>query len=183
MNAADLLADLKKQPVGVACGLICLALGVLLFLRSSAIDERQAEYDAKSAEATQIVSNVSLSKNLPEQVQEIQALTKDLEARLVHAGQLAVNLQYFYKLEAENEVKLLDVRQNPVPKNATGYMGVSYNVTIQGTYAHVMTFLNRLENGRHFSRFSSVVLSKVAGNGDNSTNMTLTLNLELLGQP
>ena len=184
MTSADLIALIKKQPLGFACGLLSLIVAVLLYFRSSKIDENQAEFEAKSAEAAKIVSNVSASKNLAEQVQEIQAHTKEMEGRLVRAGQLAVNLQYFYKLEAENDVKLLDVRQNSLPRSsAAAYQGIPFNVTVQGSFKQVMVFLNRLENGRHFCRFSNVVFGKAPPNGGDTQSMTLTLNLELLGQP
>ena len=185
MTSADLIASVRKQPVGFGCGALCIILAVILYIRSSIIEEKQTEYEAKAAEATKILSNVSVSKNLPEQVTEIQGFSKEMESRLVHAGQLAVNLQYFYKLEAENEVKLLDVRQNNVPKNASSlYMGVPYNVTVQGPYKQVLAFLCRLENGRRFCHFSGANFVKVNGVEGSAQNMvTLTLNLELLGQP
>jgi Tfp pilus assembly protein PilO len=185
MTASDLSDFVKKQPVGVICALLSVALGATLYLRSGVIGDKQAEFDAKSIEAAKIISNVNNSKNLSDQVEEIKVLTKDLESRLVRAGQLAVNLQYFYKLEAENEVKLLDIRQNAVSKNSTGlYQGIPYNLSIQGTYKQVMTFLNRLENGRHFCRFTSVVFNKAPGSDISSqTTMTVSLSLELLGQP
>jgi len=186
MTSADVFSFLKKHPVGVACGLLSVIFAALIYFRSSIIDEKQSEYDSKAAEAAKIISNVSLSKNLREQVDEIQVQTKDLESRLIRAGQLAINLQYFYKLEAETEVKLLDVRPNALPRNsATGYSGVPYNVTVQGPYKQVMVFLNRLEHGRHFCRFTNVVFGKASGGGDSSPQniMTVTINLELLGVP
>lgn len=189
MTAADLIARFKKQPIGFACGLICVLCAGWLYFRSGEIEIRQAEYEAKSAEAAKVGSNVSISKNLPEQVTELQTATKELESRLVKNGQLAVNLQYFYKLEAENEVKLLDVRQNALPRTAkTGYVGIPYNVNVQGPYKNVMTFLQRLEKGRHFCRINNATFTKTAGASDGSlqgaaSGMTLTLTLELLGLP
>jgi Tfp pilus assembly protein PilO len=178
MTAADITALIKKQPLGFACGLVCLLAAGWLYYRGGEIEKRQAEYDAKSAEAAQISSNVGVSKNLPEQVAELQGYTKELEGRLVKAGQLAVNQQYFYKLEAETEVKLLDLRQNPLPRNLkTLYAGIPYNVSIHGSYKQVMTFLQRLEKGRHFCRITSANFIKTNG------GMTLALNLDLLGQP
>lgn len=185
MTFADLIVRIKKQPVGFACALICLLSGGWLYYRSGEIDARQEEFRAKSEEAAKFISNVAVSKNLPEQVAELQALTKEMETRLVRAGQLAVNLQYFYKLEAENEVKLLDVRQNPVPKNTKNlYAGIPYNVNIQGPYKNVMAFLQRLEKGRHFCRINTASFTKSAGAADQTSNIvTLALSLDLLGQP
>lgn len=185
MTSADLIALIKKQPVGFACVLIGLLSGGWLYYRSGEIETRQEEYRAKSEEAARFISNVSISKNLPEQVAELQSVTKDMENRLVRAGQLAVNLQYFYKLEAENEVKLLDVRQNPLPRNPkTLYVGVPYNVNIQGPYKNVMAFLQRVEKGRHFCRINTASFTKAGGAGDQTSSIvTLALSLELLGQP
>lgn len=181
MTAADLIAKLKKQPIGVACGLVCLVCIGWLYYRSGELEALQLQYEAKASERAMINSNVTNSKNLPEQVAELQGLTKELDGRLVKAGQLAVNLQYFYKLEAENEVKLLDVRQNPVPRGAKAPVGVPYTVNVQGSYKQVMLFLQRLESGRHFCRITSATFVKNVGMADPS--VTLALNLELLGQP
>jgi hypothetical protein len=48
----------------------------------------------------------------------------------------------------------------------------------------VMTFLQRLEKGRHFCRIYSANFTKSVGGGEGgSATVTLALNLDLLGQP
>lgn len=186
MTSADIIAHIKKQPVGVSCGVICLLSAGWLYFRGDEIDNRQAIYKATADKAEVLKSNVGFAKNLPEQLAELQVSTKELEARLVHAGQLAVNLQYFYKLEAENGVKLLDVRQNPLPRsgNKGPYVGIPYTVNVQGAYKQVMAFLQHLERGRPFCHITSATFTKAGFSGDaTATGMTLALNLELLGQP
>jgi Tfp pilus assembly protein PilO len=192
MNTASLTTFIKKQPIGCSCGLLCIAFAIVLYFRSSKIDDYQSEYEAKSAERSQILANVRNSEHLREQVTEMQAHAKEMESRLVHAGQLAVNLQYFYKLEAENEVKLGgDLRQGVLSRPAKGlYVGVPYNVTVQGSYKHVFSFLQRLEAGAHFCRFNTVSFTKLLGGSDvpgdaggANTAMNLSLNIELLGTP
>lgn len=189
MTFADLLAKFKKQPVGFVCGIICVICGVLLYFRSSKIGENQADYEAKSAEATKITANVRNAEKLPAQVEEIQALAKELDGRLIHASQLAVNLQYFYKLEAETEVKLLDVRQNGLPKGTkTLYLGVPFTVSVQGSFKQVLAFLQKLETGPHFCHFTSVNFGRAGTSSEGKPTgadsvTTLNLNLELLGVP
>lgn len=183
MNASDIIAIVKKQPIGFACGGLCLIFAFLLYYRSSKIDENQVVYEAKSAEAAKILANVRNSSNLAEQVADIQAMTKELENRLVRGGQLAVNLQYFYKLEAENDVKLTDIRQGATAKVAKSlYISIPYTVGVQGGYKQVMTFLYRLEAGRHFCRFMTISFSKVAGSNSGDA-MSTSLSIELLGTP
>ncbi len=189
MTSADLFATFKKHPIGFSSGGLCVILAALLYFRGDLIAANQAVYEAKSAEAAKVLANVRNSENLPRQVAEIQMLAKDMDSRLIRTGQLAVNLQYFYKLEAENEVKLLDVRQSTPPKGGKGmYVGIPYSVSIQGSFKQVVAFLQRLENGPHFCHFSTVTFNKVSGTGTDAAGavfplMTLNLTLELLGLP
>lgn len=188
MTTADLLSLAKKHPISAACLLVVLACGAALYFRSGQVEASQAEYDARAAESAKMISNVTNAPGLEEQLAEIQGLTKELDARLVRAGQLAVNLQYFYKLEADHGVKLLDVRQNALPRNPRGpktiYTPVPYSLTAQGSYEQLVKFLAQVEHGRHFCRINSLVLTKAGGVGPAATqDLNLALNLELLGLP
>jgi hypothetical protein len=177
MNAASIIALVKKQPVGFVCGALSLVCAVLLYLRNDKIEEKQAENETKSAEAGKILANVRNAKDLPEQVAEIQTLTKELDSRLVHAGQLAINQQYFYKLEAETEVKIVEMRpNNPAPTKGL-YVGIPYTLGVHGNFKQLMAFMQQLEGGRHFCRFGSATFTKVGGADD----MSLNLTIELLG--
>jgi len=188
MNAADLVAIYKKQPIGYGCALASIVLGALIYIRTSTIEERQDEFVAKSAEAAKVLSNVRNSAGLPEQVAEMQGLAKEFEGRLIGAGSLAINQQYFYKLEAENQVKLLDVRPGPPVRNGkSAYVAVPFIVSVQGPFKQVLSFLQQLENGQHFCRFTSVVFNKSVGAStdtasQSASTMALTINLELLGR-
>lgn len=193
MTAADITAFLKKQPVGAACVVLSLVCGGLLYFRADAIVAAQTDYEAKAAEATKMSNNVKASPGLEEQVAEIQQLGSELNGRLVKVEQLAVNLQYFYKLEADHGVKLLDVRQNaparPVrgaAKSTSIYTPVPFTVAAQGNYAQLVKFLGELQNGRHLCRITNASFSRSGGaTASTSTEqeMTLSLSLELLGQP
>ena len=188
MTGADLAAFAKKQPVGGACLVVAIACGLALYFRSDAISVSQAEYEAKSAEASKMVANVKNAPGLAEQVAEIQELGKELEGRLIKSSQLAVNLQYFYKLEADHGVKLLDVRQNTPPRTRGGpktiYSPVPFTLSAEGTYAQLSKFLHSVYAGRHLCRINSAVFTKGNALGaGGEPMMTLALNLELLEQP
>jgi Tfp pilus assembly protein PilO len=185
MTSADLVTLIKKHPASFACLLLCLVSGVLIYLRYGNISAGQDNLEARSSELSRMISNIRNSVGLPEQVAGVQAHTKELESRLLKASQLADNLQYFYRLETENGVKLLDVRQNPLPRNtrSTAYVGVPFNVSVQGTYTQVMNFLNRLQHGRHLCRINTANFSKVAAADRDGPMVNLSLNLELLGRP
>ena len=135
------------------------------------------------------LSNTRHAEGLTKQVDQMQAFGKEVENRLVRSGQLGINLQYFYKLEAENEVKLLDVRQGLPSKTSKGlYVGIPYTLSVQGSFKQVGAFLQHLENGPHFCRFTTATYSKSASAsvdapGGAAGGVTLNLTLELLGLP
>lgn len=181
MTSADLVNVLKKHPIGVGSLLVIITCGSLLYWRSGDITASQQDLQSSTAQADKMTANVRNANGLAEQVSELQSRSKEIESRLMKASQLADNLQYFYKLETENEIKLVDVRQNALPRNSkTQFTGVPFTLSIRGTYVQVMNFLNRLNNGRHFCRINTANLAKVEGT---KTDVTLTLNLDLLGQP
>ena len=180
MTASDVLPLLKKHPISLTCGLIGVACGVLLYLRSDKIEELQKLNEEKTAEAATMTANVRNAEKLGEQTAAMQAAAKELDGRVMRVGQLAVNLQYFYRMEADTGVKLVDVRQGnlkPVTKGP-GFVGVPYSVSVQGTFPQVLTFMGRLQKGTHFCRFLSVGLTK---SGDDQ--LSLSMNVEILGVP
>lgn len=189
MNSAELTAIFKKQPIGFSGAGLGLILAGLLYFRSDQIAENQAIADAKAAEAAQMLSNTRHAEGLTKQVDQMQAFGKEVEDRLVRSGQLGINLQYFYKLEAENEVKLLDVRQGLPSKASKGlYVGIPYTLSVQGSFKQVGAFLQHLENGPHFCRFTTATYSKSASASVDAPSgavggVTLNLTLELLGLP
>ncbi|MDD3179851.1 MAG: hypothetical protein PHQ04_05795 [Opitutaceae bacterium] len=192
LTGEDILALIKKQPIGFACGAVAVACGVLFYFRSDKITTTQQLNVQRAGEAAKILSNVRNSASLPDQVSALQAAGKELESRVVRAGELATNLQYFYKLEAETGVKLVDARPGAVSAPAKGapktaFIGVPFTVTAEGGFTQVFNFIQRLENGPLFCRFNTVALSKVLGGGSDGAPATdrisVNISLEFLGQP
>ena len=188
MTGADLLSIIRKHPLGFGSLLVSILCGLVLYFRSSNLDAAAALSDQKSAEAGSINQNLTNSANLKEQAEALLSITKDMDARIVRASQLADNLQYFYQLESATGVKILDVRQGMLATNVKGpkaiYSGVPFVVSVQGDFGQVMSFVRRLENGRHFCRFSSVNVAPSGGGAAADTGLlTVSTNIELLGLP
>ena len=194
MTSQELVAVLKKNPFSTVCAAVAIVSLGVSYYRSSAVPELESQLEERSAEGQRHNLNLKNAVQLPEQVAALEAATAAIEPRLVKASRLATNLQYFYKLEADTGVKLVELRQNatraPQGKNApkTLFTGVNFSVSVEGDYAAVVDFLRRLDNGTHFAR---VLTASVAGitvetgsNIDGRTNQgRASLTLELLGQP
>jgi hypothetical protein len=188
MNVADLKAMAKKQPIGVACGAIALLCALVLYLRSDKIGENRTLYEEKAKAAKAIRANVDNSKDLPQQTEAMQRAVKDLEGRLIRASQLAINLQYFYRLESETSVKLVDVHQGGssmlrVGAGKAGYTGITFSVNILGNFKQVLDFIQRIENGPRVARFSSISFTKAGGENVSPDQFNVMMGIEFLGRP
>lgn len=181
MTGPELIALAKKNPVIAVCGLLSLALAVTIYFRSSAIEEANQELDAKSAEARRYELNINNANQLKEHYEALVAANTEIQSRLIHVDDIGINQQYFYKLESDNGVKLVELNQGSrTPKAAPGahFVPVTFTVAVQGDFPQVITFLRALESGSHFYRATAVSCS-AGRTGPTALNITL----ELLAQP
>jgi hypothetical protein len=189
MTEIKLPAFIKKQPIALGCALLSLVLAAAIYFRSGALTEAQGDLADKTSQGELLKQNVRNSNELDKQFAAITTATQAIEARLVHADQLAINLQYFYKIESESQAKLTNLQQNGSEVSAGNrggtYTGIGYTISVQGSYLQLLDFLRRVENGDHYSRVDGLILSSAGG--DETTGRTddlsLNLNLELLGLP
>ncbi len=194
MTTPELAAVLKKNPFSTVCAVVALVVAGASYYRSSTVPELEGQLEERSADGQRHSLNLKNAVQLPEQVAALEAAGAAIEPRLVKASRLATNLQYFYKLEADTGVKLLELRQNPARapqgKNApkTLFTGVNFSVSVQGDYVAVVDFLRRLDHGTHFARVLTASLSGITVETGNNIDartgqVRASLTLELLGQP
>ena len=185
----QVIAFIKKNPIGFGCGALCLALAGAMYYRSDLVPAADAELEQQSAEAERLANNLKNDVQLQEQLDAMIAAGKQIEARLVRPGDPAKNQQYFFKLEADTGTKI-DCRPNTLPPEKdrkTIFLSVPYTLIVHGDYAQILDLLRRLESGAHYCRILSATLTAPGGgvsSGESTDNqLTLNLNLELLGQP
>lgn len=186
LTGKDLVGLTKKHPVGVGCAALSIVLMAVLYLRSGKIEQTQTRLEEVTATADRLKTNINYSAQLNGQLESLTSAVETLKSRSLDPAALAQNLRYFYKLEAESGVTLIDLRQmNPVyppaPKNAPKptFVSLPFTVGVQGEFSKVMTFLRHLEKGEHFGRITSASLRP----SDPRSNVTLNITVELLAQP
>lgn len=178
MTAAQLTTWVKRNPIPVGAAVLSIGLAVVIFLRSDAVADANATLDAKSTEARRYDLNLANATQLKEQYEAMTGAEKEIESRLIHASQLGINQQYFYRLESEYGVKLSDLRQDGHPQTKGTFTAVGFALTVQGDFPAVVGFVQGLEQGAHYCRVLSATCT-----GDRTGPVTLVLNLELLGEP
>lgn len=185
MTNQEFIALSKKNPICLGCALATIGLVVALYFRDGEIPEAEAALTQKSAQSERLGLNIQHAAQLKEQSDALVAANKEIDARVVRPSQLGINTQYFYKIESDTGVKLMDLRQNTPPAGAKAGKGsfipVSFNVTVQGTLPQILDFLRQVENGAHYSR---VLTASFNGNpATRSAPLMLSLGLEFLGVP
>jgi Tfp pilus assembly protein PilO len=181
-SSEEVMASIKKNPISVGSALLTVALLVVTYLHSGRGAELETELEEKSAEAAKLASNLKNAAQLKEQFDALLVAKTAIEARMIRAEDLPTNQQYFYKLEADSGVKLLDIRQSTGSrKDAKGaYQPTAFSLNVQGDYRQLLTFLRRLESG---SRYCRVLTTSCTTPSDRGPVLVMSVNLELLGFP
>ena len=186
MTKDDLISLVKKNPIGIGCGLLSLALGGVIYFRSGELPAAEEDLAQKSAESARLSANIQNAAQLKEQFEAVAAASKEVDARLVHASQTLNNYQYFYKLESETGAKMLagSPSQGAIASAKAGpkaaFVPVPFTITVQGTLAQMLGYLRHLESGARYCRVMTVTCSVPA---TDRNAVTLALTLELLGVP
>jgi hypothetical protein len=186
MSNEDVMAFLRKNVISVVCVLVSIGIGFALYYRNDNLPDAEKVLAERTKEGELLAANIEDSSQLKEQHAALVTANEAISARMIHVGQLAENMQYFYRLESDTGTKLSDPRQlswNPPAKNApkTTYTPIGFALTAQGDYAQVLDLLRKLESGDHYCRVISLNLrpqSDMRGGA-----LLMTLNLDLLGTP
>jgi hypothetical protein len=189
MKTADSPNVFKKHPLAFACFGLAVAFGAAAFYRSSETPAREALLDQKSAEGQRLQNNITNATTLQDQHDAFVALNRKLSERLVNPAQLGENLQFFYRIEAATNTKIIDLRQTystAAAKTAKGkFVSVPYSVSLQGELRSVLNFVRKIEKSPRFAKVTSATLLQAQAQSDNAHQQPITLNLslEMLGTP
>jgi hypothetical protein len=188
MNFGAIKSVIRKYPIGTVSAVLALVMSGALALRHMELAELQTAFDNAAAEGQRLAANVSHAGQLDEQLNALEVANKAISERLVNPPDLAINLQYFYKMEADTGVKLLDthpVDATVASKSAAKgiYTPVQYVVTLRGRYVQTLTFLRKLEHGVFFCRVISGSCGQAQSEQDKGGgDTTMSLTVELLGR-
>ena len=185
LKTEDLIAGIKRYPIIVASAVLAVGLGLSQLYRQDGLPSATALLEERTAVGNRLKLNVVNSAQLAEQRDALVAANTAISGRLSRPAELANNQQFFYRIESETGTRYKDLKQlPPVPavKGSTAYVSVPYNLIVEGNYGQLLSYLRRLEHSAPFCRVSSATLSRES-NDINDPMLTLTLAIELLGQP
>lgn len=178
----DLIRLYRKQPLPISCAAVALLFGLATYYRMDLLPAAEEELARVTKLGERQSTNIRNAAQLDEHYNALVAVNKAIAARVIRAGDLAQNSRYFYKIEAECGVRLLDLRPTSVAAKGKGlYIPVGYAVTVDGDYSNLIAFLTALETGTHFCRVMSVSIKNDSVPGGEPKPMSMTLTIDLLG--
>jgi Tfp pilus assembly protein PilO len=185
LETKDIIAAAKRRPLLFVCGAIVLAAGVLSYFRMDVRGQVEDALAEREKELKRLSNNVRFAVQLDNHLQSLREANEKIAAGALRVGELARNQQVFYRIEADSGVKLLDLRQAPLPAPARGaaatttYVSIPFTLTVRGEYPQLIDFLNRLDRVATLSRVTSANTSFNPATKDEGQALSLTV--ELLG--
>lgn len=180
-----LFSLIRSNPLKTACIALTVLSAAGIYVVQGRIDDATLVLQQKTADGRRLEDNVRNATQLAEQLETLTAAAEKIKGRLVSASQLATNLQYFYRLETDAGVEIIDLRQTTSSgagkSGKAASTGVGFAVSVKGEYEAVLGWLRRLEKGRHFCRVLSATVTGTAP--DRAGPITINVALELFGQP
>jgi hypothetical protein len=186
MNNEQLVAWIKKNPIIVGCASLSLVLAILLYFTSDSVPQARSQLEELSTQEAKLQANIEYSAKLQEQYKELTDANAAIVSRMVRSNQLALNLQYFYKLESDTGTKLVEVHQVPpgILKGARPtYEPVAFGVAVDGDFPSVVDVLRRLEDSPHLCRINSASLGASPNPNGGPSVLHLSLDIQLEGIP
>lgn len=189
MDGTTILNFIKKNPIGVGSVALALLLGIGGYVRSGRMAELETELDDRTREGERFQNNLRYASRLDDHLAAVNHAVEVVEDRAINPAALATNLQFFYRLESEFGLKLVDLRQGTPErgKQPGAYVAVPYTVAVEGTYRQLLQLVQRLETGSHYVKFISSNLTPSRGGEGGGGDpydplLVMSLNLQLLGQ-
>ena len=185
MTNEEALQFIRRNPIGVAAVAVALALGGWIWFRGDDVPALEEDLSRRQADALRLGNNVKYAAQLNEQLAALQTANREIDSRVVRAGQVGANTQFFYQLERETGVKLKDLRPGPVPVPVKGakspFIPVAFSLSADGSYGQLLDLLRRIESGPRYARINSASLAVSLAN--RNSPLSLSLSVELLGLP
>ena len=181
IETKDLVNLWKRQPVLCTCGVVVLGLLLSLYFRMGDREEVENALAERTKLRNRQAANIKYGVGLDAQTQRLKTANAALASNALKVGELALNQQFFLRLEAETGVKILDLRPLPVAAPAKdapadAFVPIGFALSLSGNYDQLVLFMNRLEEGETLGRIVNGGLS-----GSEAGTQTLSITVDLLG--
>jgi Tfp pilus assembly protein PilO len=187
MNSQQVLAKIKAYPLALTLLGTAIVLAGWAYYRSGSLDDLHGELDTITAQNDQTSENVKDGINLKEQLDELTATVAQFKPGLITPSAIIPNQQYFYDFEQSTGVQILDIEEaGSVPgKDPSEPSITTFKMGASGSWDNILTFIDALQAGPHYLRFSQFRIEK-SDQTRSASGVTqplkISFTVEVLGQ-
>jgi Tfp pilus assembly protein PilO len=184
MNAADFMqwiAVARRNPLSVLCASVCIICGLICWYIHGNMKWLDLEHKQLAQEGELAVASLISGPSVRQELAASREVTRRIDDNLVVEDNLAENLWYFYKIEQQTKVHILEMR----PLNAllsdsrSLFKRIPFSIRASGTYEQTAGFLHAIETG---PRLANVTSLNYRRSEPGSLSVILDMNVELLGK-
>lgn len=186
---SSIVDKLKQYPVAVLCFLVLLICAGGAFLRAGLIDELSTKETELIARLRTINENIKNSKNLDKDLEALEANVALIDERLFSRDERSVNTNFFYSFEDDFDISISDVNQLSVedpafikggPNELKIYSGISYGITVTGTFEQILRFAYEIHNAEALMRLADYEVSVASRKTDGAGILSARLRVVVL---
>jgi Tfp pilus assembly protein PilO len=184
MNAQQLIAKFKTYPLASILTLAAIVLAGWAYYRSGTLDDLRGDFDTVVAQNDQTSKNVTEGNNFKEQLDQLTAAVARYKPGLINPSANIPNQQYFYDFE-NTGVQIVDLGEVSSVAGKDDPSVTTFKLTASGTWDNIITFVNALQSGPHYLRFSQFDIVKAPQSRSTAgvvQPVSVSLLLEVLGQ-
>lgn len=184
MNLSVISKKIIQYPVPFVCGILIPLILVLLIMRGPKISEFENKLPALEKEWKNMQTNVERSTDLESDIVTLEAGLEAINSRLMNVEDVAINYEFFYRLEDQAGVVLKQFSQGtasegeelPVGRDGLrNYSVIPYDVSMNGTLPQILRFLDLLDRQEHIVRLDQLNIMRPSEETEDSKLLSARL--------
>jgi hypothetical protein len=146
MKTLDKHSFLKVHGAAIITGFVAILLLGVAYWRSSTIAEQEVRWQSMTRQIAVMDANVRHAHGLQEQVEQLEASLRQMETQLFDPDARALNTNFFYQLERDANVRVVQARQGSYQAggNSSHYATVEFVLVVEGDFASLLGFVHKL---------------------------------------
>jgi len=190
MSFSAIINKLKQYPLAVICLSLLLVFIVIIFLRGGVLDELSiVEADLNSRIRT-IKENTKNAVDLEKDVEDLNLIVEQINARLFVRDERALNTDFFYALEKRVNVSDFNATQLAMadeahdkggPRELKLHSTIVFNIAFAGSFEETLRFFYELHRVDPLIRIADFQLSGGA-RGNRLGNLDARLRVIVMAQ-
>lgn len=172
MNLSGIGKSMRQYPVLFVCGGVVLLLLVLLFMRGPKVNQYDAALAELDVKWRNIQTNLERSTQLEQEIEAIESGLERIRGRLMSVEDVAVNYEFFYGLERDSSVTLVQFSQDkasdgealPIGRKSLRHFSViPFDLQMRGTLPQLLVFVESLERQDYIVRIDFLRITRPLG--------------------